>query len=82
MPESILTPKHLAMTESPKTESDNEFLDAASHDEERGLIAEFVGFMSENKAWWMTPILVVLGLVGVLFVLGATGIAPFIYTLF
>jgi hypothetical protein len=60
----------------------NEFLDAASHGEQRGLVAEFIGFMKENKAWWMTPILLVLGLVGVLFVLGATGIAPFIYTLF
>ena len=46
------------------------------------LIAEFFGFMAENKAWWLTPILVVVGLLGVLLVLGATGAAPFIYTLF
>ena len=70
----------LAMTDA-ENRNDNDFLDAASQ-EERGLIAEFVGFMSENKAWWMTPILLVLGLVGVLLVLGATGVAPFIYTLF
>jgi hypothetical protein len=38
--------------------------------------------MAENKMWWLTPILVVFGLLGVLLVLGATGAAPFIYTLF
>jgi hypothetical protein len=69
-------------TERPKEPQQDQFLSAASHEQERGLIAEFVGFMAENKAWWMTPILVVLGLVGVLLVLGATGVMPFIYTLF
>jgi hypothetical protein len=59
----------------------DDFLNAAQ-DEERGLVAEFVMFMAENKLWWMTPILVVFGLLGVLLVLGATGVAPFIYTLF
>jgi hypothetical protein len=70
------------MSKNDQTEQDDSFLDAASHERERGLIAEFVGFMAENKAWWMTPILLVLGLVGVLLVLGATGVMPFIYTLF
>lgn len=59
----------------------DEFLQAAA-EEERGLVAEFVAFMAENKLWWMTPILVVFGLLGVLLLLGATGVAPFIYTLF
>lgn len=61
---------------------DNEFMNSAGHERERGLVGEFVGFMAENKAWWMTPILIVLGLVGVLLVLGATGALPFVYTLF
>ncbi|MEC8651979.1 MAG: DUF5989 family protein [Planctomycetota bacterium] len=60
---------------------DEEFLQAAKQ-QERGLISEFVMFMAENKMWWLTPILVVFGLLGVLLVLGATGVAPFIYTLF
>ena len=60
---------------------DDDFLQAAQ-DKERGLISEFVMFMAENKMWWLTPILVVFGLLGVLLVLGATGVAPFIYTLF
>ena len=58
-----------------------DFLSAAQ-EEERGLISEFVMFMAENKMWWMTPILVVFGLLSVLLVLGATGVAPFIYSLF
>ena len=60
---------------------DEDFLQAAKQ-QERGLISEFVMFMAENKMWWLTPILVVFGLLGVLLVLGATGVAPFIYTLF
>ncbi|MGE3173315.1 MAG: DUF5989 family protein [Planctomycetota bacterium] len=61
---------------------DDKFLEAASHEKERGLVGEFLGFMSENKVWWMTPILIVLALVGALLVLGATGALPFVYTLF
>jgi len=59
----------------------DDFLAAAS-EKERGIVSEFVAFMAENKVWWMTPILVVFGLLGVLLVLGATGAAPFLYTLF
>lgn len=46
------------------------------------LIQEFLLFVTENKKWWLVPILLVLGLVGVLVILGSTGAAPFIYTLF
>ena len=70
------------MSDTPHPSKQDEFLDAASHDKERGLIGEFLGFMSENKVWWMTPILIVLLLVGVLLALGATGALPFVYTLF
>jgi hypothetical protein len=59
--------------------TDNEFLQAAGQ-EERGLIAEFVAFMAENKMWWLTPILIVFLLLGVLLILGATGVAPFLYS--
>ena len=71
------------MTEPPeeKRSEEEEFLQAAQQ-EERGLISEFIMFMAENKLWWLTPILVVFGLLGVLLALGATGVAPFIYTLF
>lgn len=62
-------------------EQPEDFLRAAQG-KERGLVAEFVAFMAENKMWWLTPILIVFGLLGVLLVLGVTGAAPFIYTLF
>ena len=46
------------------------------------LIQEFTQFIFENKAWWLIPILVSIGLVGLLVLLSSTGAAPFIYTLF
>jgi hypothetical protein len=46
------------------------------------LVREFALFIKENKAWWMIPILLVFGLLGVLVMLSSTGAAPFIYTLF
>lgn len=70
------------MTQQPEKapEKVDEFLQAANQ-EDRGLVAEFVAFMAENKVWWLTPILIVFGLLGVLLILGATGVAPFIYAL-
>ena len=47
-----------------------------------GVFREFADFLAHNKKWWLTPIMVVLLLVGLLIVLGGTGAAPFIYTLF
>jgi hypothetical protein len=48
----------------------------------RGIVGEFADFLLHNKKWWLTPIVLVLLLVGLLVVLGGTGAAPFIYTLF
>ena len=58
-----------------------EFEDAGQ-EKQLSLVQEFVLFVTENKKWWLIPILIVLGLVGLLVVLGSTGAAPFIYTLF
>ena len=63
-----------------KTEP-NAFLQAAS-DKERGIVGEFVGFMAENKVWWMAPILVVLALVGGLLILSTTPAGAFLYSFF
>ena len=62
-------------------ERKNEF-EEAGKDQQLSLVQEFVVFITENKKWWMVPILLVLGLVGLLVVLSSTGAAPFIYTLF
>jgi hypothetical protein len=48
----------------------------------RGPVAEFFVFVANNKKWWLTPIILALVLVGVLAVLGGSGVAPFIYSLF
>ena len=47
-----------------------------------GLVREFVDFLAHNKKWWLTPIILVLLLLGVLIALGGTAAAPFIYTIF
>jgi hypothetical protein len=47
-----------------------------------GIVREFLDFLRYNKAWWLTPIIIVLLLVGGALYLGTIGAAPFIYTLF
>jgi len=48
-----------------------------------GIAAELMGFLWRAKMWWMMPIVFVLLLIGLLTVLGsASGVGPFIYTLF
>ena len=54
----------------------------AAREPEPSLARQFLVFLSENKKWWLLPILLVLGLIGMLTVLAGTGAAPFIYTLF
>lgn len=51
-------------------------------DRQPGLLGELIDFLRHNRKWWLTPILIVLLLVGILVVLGGTAAAPFIYTLF
>ena len=48
----------------------------------KGALAEFLAFILHNKKWWLTPIIIVLIAIGFLAVLGGSGVAPFIYTLF
>jgi hypothetical protein len=54
----------------------------AGRESQPTLVAEFLDFIRYNKKWWLLPILIVLGLVGLLAVLAGTGVAPFIYTVF
>jgi hypothetical protein len=46
------------------------------------LAAEFLDFLRHNKKLWLAPIIVFLLFFGILAMLGGTGVAPFIYTLF
>ena len=55
--------------------------DAIPH-EGRGIVSEFVGFILYNKAWWMTPIIIVLALmVGFILFVEGSPVLPFIYAL-
>ncbi|MDE0864839.1 MAG: DUF5989 family protein [Rubripirellula sp.] len=62
-------------------EEQNEF-EQAGQEKQLSLVEEFFIFVTENKKWWLIPILLVFAVVGLLVTLGATGAAPFIYTLF
>jgi Family of unknown function (DUF5989) len=46
------------------------------------LAAEFYGFLKENQKWWLIPILLMIGLFGILVILANSSLAPFIYTMF
>ncbi len=59
----------------------NEFQQQAGG-KQPGFAAQFLHFALHNKKWWLTPIIVVLLLASVLILLGGSGVAPFIYTLF
>jgi len=47
-----------------------------------GFFAEFIDFLLHNKKWWLTPIILVLLLLGLFIVLGGSAAGPFVYTLF
>jgi len=59
-----------------------ESLDDLAQAPQPGLVAEFFDFLKFNKKWWLVPILLVLGMFGILLALASTAAAPFIYTLF
>jgi hypothetical protein len=63
------------------TPKNDEFSERAA-EKRRGPVAEFLSFVLHNKKWWLTPIILVLALVAALVVLGGSGVAPFIYSLF
>lgn len=47
------------------------------------LLGELWGFMRAHKKFWLLPILIVSGLLGLLLVLAhGSAVAPFIYTIF
>jgi hypothetical protein len=51
--------------------------------EKLGIVGELWAFMKVRKKWWLGPIVVMLGLLGMLVVFtSGSAVAPFIYTLF
>lgn len=70
------------MTDEKKQPTKDSAADFSQQAEEKplGLIAEFWDFLIHNKKWWITPIILVLLLVGLLVALSSSAAAPFIYT--
>ncbi len=66
----------------PKSSQSKGTFEPASEGKQHSLVHEVLLFIVENRAWWMIPIVVAIALAGLLVVLGSTGAAPFIYTLF
>jgi Family of unknown function (DUF5989) len=47
------------------------------------VVRELLGFLWKRKMWWLIPMVVVLLLFGLLLIFAsASGVGPFIYTLF
>jgi hypothetical protein len=70
------------MSDQPEDKPAPVRLDELANSSQPSLAAELFDFLKDNKKWWLLPILLVLGLFGVLMALAATGAAPFIYTMF
>lgn len=48
-----------------------------------GILKEFFEFLAHQKKWWLTPIVVMLLLIGALVIFTeSSAVAPFIYALF
>jgi len=48
-----------------------------------GILKEFWDFLKVRKKWWLTPIIVVMVLLGALIVFSqGSALSPFVYTLF
>ena len=49
----------------------------------KSLLGELWDFLKVRKAWWLTPIILMLILVGALIIFGqSSALSPFIYALF
>ncbi len=48
----------------------------------KSVVGEFWDFARQNKRWWMTPIIVILLLLGLLVLATGTGVGALIYPLF
>ena len=80
-PAAESSPPAVETVDDPAATEDTSASDFAASAEapEMGFFAEFWDFLVHNKAWWLTPIILVLVLVFVLVWFAGTPFAPFIY---
>ena len=72
----------MAQEDDSETGNQKTEFERAGEEPQLSLPQEFYLFVTQNKKWWMVPIVLAFGLLGVLVALTSTGAAPFIYTLF
>jgi hypothetical protein len=65
----------------PTQMQENEFA-AEAERPPQSFAGELWHFLRYNKKWWLTPVILVLLVLGALIAVGGTAAAPFIYTLF
>ncbi len=61
---------------------DEDSFESSSQKSSPSFFSEFLAFLKDNKKWWLAPIVIGLSLLALMAALSATGLAPFIYTLF
>lgn len=66
------------MTE--KSDSERVLAEAAA--EESSVAWDFLQFLRTSKKWWLVPLLLALAAIGLLAVVGASSVGPFVYPLF
>lgn len=54
---------------------------AQSREKRTSLASEMWQWLKHNKKWWLLPILIMLLLLGMVVIAGASGLGPFIYPL-
>jgi hypothetical protein len=59
----------------------NDF-EKAAQQKHGNLISEFLGFLKQNRKFWLLPLIIIMLLLTALLFLTSTAAAPFIYTLF
>ena len=65
-----------------RNHSDADELKRLSQAKQPGLLVEFFQFLRHSKSWWLTPIILVLLVLGLFIGLTGSAISPFIYALF
>ena len=77
-----LFPPVLTEEGRPMSTEPTHFEKAAAERPGGNVLREFWDFLRHNKKWWLLPLLGLMAVFALLLILGGTGAAPFIYTLF
>ena len=73
--------RHKRYADRVMSDPNNDF-EALSRQSRGGFLSDVWDLLRHSKRWWLTPIVFILVLFGAILALGASGAAPFLYTLF